>query len=91
MIYMQLSTITLDRAEPDKLYTVTEIRTEPAMTRRLRELGLIPGTDISLRRTNWGGAISSYMIRGAQIAFRRETAKRIAVSEHFSGRADNEP
>ena len=78
---MQLPTITLDRADPLKIYTVTEINTDGAMTDRLRALGLIPGTTVKVRIKSRNCNIASYDIRGAQIAFRGDIAGQISVAE----------
>ena len=68
----------LDTATPERLYAVVKILTDSAMRARLRELGLITGTPVCCIRR--GGGISSYMIRGAQISLRSETAHGILVT-----------
>lgn len=71
--------ITLDRALADEEYRVTEIGTDATMRARLCELGLVNGTviiPVLIRKE-----ISSYLVRGAQIALRRETSRLISVRE----------
>lgn len=70
---------TLEKGSCGTVYHVTDILTDAAMRSRLRELGLINGTEIV--PLICGAGISSYRIRGAQIALRTETAAQIAVRE----------
>ncbi len=76
---MTSDVITLDRASQGRVYTVTSVDTDSDMRRRLCELGMINGTEISPIIVRKG--ISSYRIRGAQIALRSETASRICVKD----------
>lgn len=78
---MRSPTYILSEATKGKLYKITEINTDQAMRERLRALGVIEGTEITLKEKNGKKGISSYTVRGAQIAFRYDTAKRIHVSE----------
>lgn len=70
---------TLASGKCGTVYTVTDILTDVAMRLRLRELGLITGTEVV--PLICGSGISSYRIRGAQIALRTETAVQILVRE----------
>lgn len=47
--------------------------------RRLMDLGLVPGTAISLERRGMTGGASAYRVRGTLIALRREQASTIGV------------
>ena len=78
---MQVPKYSLSEAIKGRRYIVTAINTPSAMRERLRALGLIEGTLITLREGNGKKGIASYSVRGAQIAFRRETAEGITVAE----------
>lgn len=49
---------------------VTEIEAEPAMRRRLLDIGLIPGTRATCVAKSPAGDPAAYLIRGAVIALR---------------------
>ena len=51
---------------------VEVIEAEPAMRRRLLDLGLIPGTRVTCIAKSPAGDPAAYLIRGAVIALRRE-------------------
>ena len=76
---MHSENITLDKAELNIKYRVEEIRGDETLRARLQELGLTVGTVIVPKYRGGGGEIVSYSVRGAHIAFRRETAKQIVV------------
>ena len=78
---MHFPIIRLNEIEPNRKYTVVEIEAEPIMKNRLRELGVIRGTETELMIKSGSGSIASYLVRGVQIAFRRETAEHILVTE----------
>ena len=48
---------------------------------RLLDLGLVPGTQVTLILTSPAGGPSAYRIRGASIALRREQADKILIRE----------
>ena len=76
---MHRCALTLDKAESNVLYKVTKMRVDAETRERLRELGLIIGTELTLGRTSKKGEITSYYVRGSQIAFRKKTARLITV------------
>ncbi len=60
--------------------TVISVGGHASVARRMRDFGLIFGTEITpLHRAPFGDPIA-YLIRGAVIAIRREDAKNILVS-----------
>ena len=67
-----MSTITLDALRVGQWGEVAEVMTEPAMRRRLLDLGLVPGTAVSCTAVSPAGDPAAYLIRGAVIALRRE-------------------
>lgn len=58
---------------------VLRVDTDEAMRRRLFDIGLIEGTVISCIGKSPFGDPCAYLIRGAVIAIRRETGKKITV------------
>lgn len=52
--------------------------------RRLMDLGLVPGTAITLERRGMTGGASAYRVRGTLIALRREQADTIGVRKETS-------
>lgn len=58
---------------------VTGIEEEGAMGRRLRDMGLVQGTQVEcLQRSPFGDPVA-YLIRGAVVALRREDGRRVLV------------
>lgn len=51
--------------------------TEGEMRRRLQDLGLLPGTKITCLTR--GRGIAAYLVRGAVIALREETAAQLTI------------
>ncbi len=56
------------------------IRLQGGMGRRLRDLGMIPGTKIRCAFIAPAGSPMAFWIRGAMIALRREDCRHIAVA-----------
>lgn len=56
-----------------------DIGLQGGMGRRLRDLGLIPGTKIQCAFIAPAGSPMAFWIRGAMIALRRDDCRRIAV------------
>ena len=54
--------------------SVSQIEAEPAMRRRLRDIGLIPGTRVTCTAVSPAGDPAAYLIRGAVIALRGRDA-----------------
>lgn len=69
----------LDKTVINTLYRVVDISLPEDISKRLSELGLITGTDITRTLTAPCGDPNAYLIRGGQIALRNEYAKKIAV------------
>jgi len=78
-VKMHSENITLDRAEINIKYRIVEIFGGDLLRMRLQDIGLTSGTVIVPKYRGGGGEIVSYSVRGAHIAFRRETAKQIVV------------
>ena len=58
---------------------VTEVNAEPAMDRRLTDLGLVRGTRVTCVLRSPAGDPCAYLIRGALIALRRADADGVAL------------
>ena len=75
-----MSTITLDALRVGQWGEVAEVLTEPAMRRRLLDLGLVPGTAVSCTAVSPAGDPAAYLIRGAVIALRRRDARGVRLA-----------
>ena len=75
-----MSTITLDALRVGQWGEVAEVLTEPAMRRRLLDLGLVPGTAVSCTAVSPAGDPAAYLIRGAVIALRRRDARDVRLA-----------
>ena len=60
---------------------VAQIEAEPAMRRRLLDLGLIPGTPVTCTAVSPAGDPAAYFVRGAVIALRSRDAGGIRLGE----------
>lgn len=58
---------------------VTEIEEEGAMGRRLRDMGLVRGTEVRCLQVSPFGDPVAYLIRGAVVALRRADSRRVRV------------
>ena len=67
-----MSTITLDALRVGQWGQVAEVLTEPAMRRRLLDLGLVPGTAVSCTAVSPAGDPAAYLILGIVVVVRRK-------------------
>ena len=66
-------------ALPKKTVRVRGVEGEDALSRRLVELGLLPGTEVRLiARAPFGGALL-FGLRGFRLALRTEEAERVLI------------
>ena len=80
---------TLSDLDPGTTALIGELDMDESDSVRLMELGFIPGTAVSCQRRVPLGDLAVYQLEGAQIAVRRETARRIRIrSVHATGAAD---
>lgn len=70
----------LDRLAPGEGGRIARIDADPAITRRLMELGLVPGTEIEMIRTAPLGDPIEVAVRGLRLSLRRSEAGRIHVA-----------
>ena len=69
----------LDCIRPGKRAVVTQINTDAALKRRLREFGLVPGTAVYCRyRCPWGD-VTALELRGTVLALRTRDLRKIRV------------
>lgn len=69
----------LDQLRPGMGGVVTAVNTEEALRRRLRALGLVPGTRVSCRcRCPWGD-VTALELRGSVLALRTRDLRKIRV------------
>ena len=70
----------LSALSPGESATVSAIRLEGAMRRRLQDIGLIPGTTVVCVGRSPLGDPSAYRIRGAVIALRNSDSREILLT-----------
>ncbi len=71
---------TLDQLSPGEGGVIARLDGEPAVTRRLMELGLVPGTTVDLvRRAPLGDPIE-LSVRGVHLSLRRTEASLVRVA-----------
>ena len=75
-----MSTITLDALRVGQWGEVAEVLTEPAMRRRLLDLGLVPGTAVSCTAVSPAGDPANTRSSGAVIALRRRDARGVRLA-----------
>lgn len=72
-------TVSLDGLPPDAEGVVAEVTGDGPIERRLRDLGLLPGTRVRvLRRAPLGDPVE-YELRGYRLCLRRSEASRVRV------------
>jgi len=70
---------TLDRLAPGERGVIARLECEPAIGRRLMELGLVPGTPVEMIRTAPLGDPIELAARGVHLSLRRSEASQIHV------------
>lgn len=69
----------LDRLEPEQRGMVTQMQTTPKLKRRLRDFGLVEGTEVRVRYRSPDGGVTALELRGTVIALRTRELKKIRV------------
>lgn len=59
---------------------ISRVGGQPDMARRLTELGLLPGTQVTCELVSPAGDPAAYRVRGALIALRRRDAQTVSVT-----------
>lgn len=70
---------------PGERGQVRALRLSGSMRRRLRDLGLVEGTEVACLGVSPLGDPASYQVRGAVLALRREDSGRIEVEVRQGG------
>lgn len=70
----------LSDIRPGEKATVSALRTEGSMRRRLLDIGLIENTDVECLGRSPAGDPSAYLIRGAVIAIRTADCRDILIA-----------
>ena len=73
--------LSLDTLRVGQSARVSHIEAEPAMRRRLLELGLVPGTRVTCTAVSPAGDPAAYLIRGAVVALRSRDAAGVGLEE----------
>lgn len=72
-------TLTLDALSPGGRATIRALAGEDGITRRLRELGFLPGVEVEMiGRAPLGDPLAVF-VRGSRMALRRRDARRIQI------------
>ena len=69
----------LDRLEPGLRAVVTGIKSPEPLRCRLRDFGMIPGTELRIRYRSPDGGVTALELRGTVIALRTCELKKIRV------------
>lgn len=69
----------LDQLRPGLKGVVVSVGTDPALTKKLKAFGLVPGTAVSCRyRCPWGD-VTALELRGSVLALRTKDLRKIRV------------
>jgi ferrous iron transport protein A len=71
--------MTLDRLAPGEHAIVRRVAGEPAVRRRLMDMGIIAGTPIKVLRTSPFGDPVEYQVRGYHLSLRRSEARLVEI------------
>ena len=71
--------VCLNDLQPGQQAIVQELRSTGSIRRRLLDIGLVEGTDVSCLQKSPAGDPVAYLIRGAVIAIRSEDSSQIVV------------
>lgn len=69
----------LDRLEPEQRGMVTQVGCGPKLKGRLRDFGLVEGTEVRVRYRSPDGGVTALELRGTVIALRTRELKKIRV------------
>ncbi len=72
--------MTLDGAAPDARMVIERVGGDRAFRRRLLELGLVPGTQVTLIRVAPMGDPLVFAARGSSLSIRHAEARHVAVA-----------
>lgn len=73
--------MTIDDLKVDQSGTIAQVGGEGALRLRFLDMGLIPGTKVTLRKVAPMGDPIQIQVRGYELTIRREDAARITLKE----------
>lgn len=76
---MNANTLSLNRVHEGETVRVKELLSTGSMRRRLLDIGLVEGTNVSCLQKSPAGDPVAYLIRGAVIALRSEDSAQVLV------------
>jgi Fe2+ transport system protein FeoA len=71
---------TLDQLQPGQIAAVTVLHSTSLNRRRLLDLGILPGTTITVEMRSPLGDPTAYRVRGSVVALRREQSREIEIT-----------
>jgi len=71
--------VTLADLEPNQKAVITRIQGEGTLRRRLMDLGLLSGTDVTMERSAPLGDPIEVLVKGTHLSLRREEASAVQV------------
>ncbi len=71
--------LTLDSLRLGQRAEVTGLDTAASLTARLRDFGMVPGTQVQCRYRTPGGSVTALEFRGTVVALRTRDMKKIRV------------
>lgn len=71
--------MTLDQLETNQTAIVTALTSTGANRRRMMDLGILPGTPVTVEMVSPLGDPRAYRVRGSMIALRQSQARQIEV------------
>lgn len=72
---------TLADLRPGESGIVTELHSQGPVRRRMMDLGMVPGTVITVEMNSPLGDPVAYRVRGALVALRREQARLVLITD----------
>ncbi|MBN1681057.1 MAG: ferrous iron transport protein A [Anaerolineae bacterium] len=75
------SQTTLADLQPGQSGVVTQLYSQGPERRRMMDLGIIPGTTVTVEMTSPLGDPVAYRVRGALLALRQDQARLVSISD----------
>lgn len=82
---------TLADLRPGQSGVVLELHSQGPVRRRMMDLGIVPGTVITVEMNSPLGDPAAYRVRGALVALRREQACLVLLTDAPNERDDRQP
>jgi Fe2+ transport system protein FeoA len=72
---------TLSELEPEERATICEVNGNPALRKRLLDMGVVPGAEIRVIRVAPLGDPVEYLVKGYRLSLRRSEAAQVLVAD----------